>query len=72
MKGFAGDQAECCVSLTATTFPTAIAAAGNGRWLFADGVSYFEGSYERGGRRHGHLVMFDSQTKKQLQSYTGG
>lgn len=61
------------VSVTAFTPITAAAATltGNGRWVFADGMSYFDGSFDKGEKKQGQLVMFDPDTKKQVQSYTG-
>lgn len=45
--------------------------AGQGRWLFADGLSFYEGSYEAGQRKQGKLVTFNAATKKPAESYTG-
>jgi hypothetical protein len=44
---------------------------GQGRWLFADGLSFCEGSYSAGQRVQGKLVLFDVATKKAIETYDG-
>lgn len=44
---------------------------GEGQWTFADGLSYFRGTYKAGKRVEGRLVLFDAATGKPAHTYTG-
>jgi hypothetical protein len=45
--------------------------SGQGRWLFADGLSFYEGSFAAGQRLQGKLVLYGANTKQQVETYDG-
>jgi hypothetical protein len=46
-------------------------SSGQGSWQFADGLSFYEGTFASGQRVKGKLVMFDADTKKPVETYDG-
>lgn len=48
----------------------AVSCVGEGQWVFADGVSFFRGTYKAGQRVEGQLVMYGSNGSNGSNSNT--